>query len=64
MKRAASASVFGGAAGLTIGSVIHRCGRLAAAGLVVVAGVSVLRSGSRLTLAEVAQRATDKTPGR
>jgi uncharacterized membrane protein YccC len=40
VKRVTSASVFGGAIGLTIGSVIHGHGWAAVAGLVVVAGVS------------------------
>lgn len=40
VKRVGSASLFGGAVGLTIGSVIHGHGWVAVAGLVVVAGVS------------------------
>lgn len=44
VKRVASASVFGGAVGLTIGSVIHGHGWVAVTGLVVVAGVSALLS--------------------
>ncbi|HZR51576.1 MAG TPA: FUSC family protein [Streptosporangiaceae bacterium] len=44
VKRVASASVFGGAVGLAIGSVIHGHGWLAVAGLVVIAGVSALLS--------------------
>jgi uncharacterized membrane protein YccC len=40
VKRVTSASVFGGAIGLTIGSVIHGHGWAAVAGLVTIAGVS------------------------
>jgi uncharacterized membrane protein YccC len=40
VKRVASAAVFGGAAGLAIGSVVHGHGWLAVVALVVVAGVS------------------------
>ncbi|HEX6518422.1 MAG TPA: FUSC family protein [Streptosporangiaceae bacterium] len=42
--RVASASVFGGAVGLTIGSVMHGHGWLAVAGLVVMAGLSAVVS--------------------
>ena len=44
VKRVCSAAVFGGAAGLVIGSVVHGHGWLAVVALVVVAGVSGLLS--------------------
>jgi uncharacterized membrane protein YccC len=44
VKRVASAAVFGGAAGLAIGSLIHGRGWIAVLALVVVAGVSALLS--------------------
>ena len=40
LRRVGSAAVFGGAAGLTIGSLIHHHGWVAVAALVVVAGIS------------------------
>jgi uncharacterized membrane protein YccC len=43
-KRVGSATVFGGAVGLTIGTVIHGRGWIAVAALIAVAGVSVLMS--------------------
>jgi uncharacterized membrane protein YccC len=44
VKRAVTADVFGGAAGLAIGMFIHHRGWVAVASLVVVAGVSALMS--------------------
>jgi uncharacterized membrane protein YccC len=44
LRRVTSAAVFGGAAGLTIGSLIHGHGWVAVAALVVVAGTSALLS--------------------
>jgi uncharacterized membrane protein YccC len=44
VKRAVTAGVFGGAAGLVIGMLIHERGWVAVAGLIVVAGVSALIS--------------------
>ena len=44
LRRVGSAAVFGGAAGLTIGSLIHGHGWIAVIALVVVAGISALLS--------------------
>jgi hypothetical protein len=46
VRRVASATVFGGAAGLAIGSVIHGHGWVAVAGLVLVAAASGVLSGA------------------
>jgi uncharacterized membrane protein YccC len=47
VKRVGSAAVFGGAAGLAVGSFIHGRGWVAVVALVVVAGVSALLSADR-----------------
>jgi uncharacterized membrane protein YccC len=44
LRRVSSAAVFGGAAGLTIGSLIHGQGWVAVVALIVVAGISALLS--------------------
>jgi uncharacterized membrane protein YccC len=44
LRRVGSAAVFGGAAGLTVGSLIHGHGWIAVAALVVVAGISAVLS--------------------